>query len=73
MLVYGTCRSTLIRPVYKTQARNFSPGCVKTFESCDYQCNHHIRTCLLYAHLIAMMPKGKCAHAIEGRPSANVQ
>ena len=44
----------------------------ETIESCDYQGNHRTNMCPLYVnykYLNATMLKGKCVHAIKGRPS----
>ena len=65
----------LRRPVYKKSSVQFSPGCVKALS--------HVITSVIIAYarvcytrtkyLNATMPKGKCVHAIEGRPSVSVQ
>ena len=50
-LAYSTF--TLRRPVYKnSSAEEFFTWMCESIESCDYQCNHRISTCLLYSYHI---------------------
>ena len=62
---------TMRRPVYKDSCDKFFNWMCEGIESCDYQCNH----CKARVHYTRTKywTKGKCLHAIEGRPSASVQ